>query len=236
MQALAGKKRVLPKTSSLIHQNSCLHGSLNFKTQLKIGNGMYYKWRTKNAEINRYKGIFDFGACTPRQLILGYDEKLYDYSNYYTNDGKNPCFVSSAYYNYTMDHYQNHPVEWDFVVMNDNTKWPAIEETKESSLKVLEQSWIPMLQEAGATPVLYATYGYRSDVINVTGMGNVSSFTSDVFEGYRQYAELLSENLPDDQQPRIAPVGLAFLVVYEEVRSLLPIFFCWYIMPCHSLY
>lgn len=222
MQALAGRKRVRPTKASLIYQNSCLHGSLNFKTQLTKGNGMFHKWKTRNAELrgqDRRAGVFDFGACSVPQLILGYDENLSDMASNFKNDTKNPCMMSKAYYNYSMDHYQNIETEWDYIVFNDNTKWPAIEEKKQASLKVLEEKYVPMIQDSGATPILYATHGYRSDVINVTGLGNVSSFTSDVFEGYRQYAELLSANLPNDQQPRIAPVGLAFLVVYEEVGS-----------------
>lgn len=53
------------------------------------------------------------------------------------------------------------------------------------------------------------------------GVGNnVSEFTSRVFEGYRQYAQMLQEQHLRPQKPRIAPVGLAFLVVYEENREM----------------
>lgn len=120
MQALAGKKRILPKAESLIEQNSCLHGTVNFKTQLQYGNGVYWKWRTKKAEIKGYDpstDIYDLGTCTVEQLVLGHDDKLYDYANYYVNDGKNPCFMSEAYYNYSMKVYQNNPVAWDYIVM-----------------------------------------------------------------------------------------------------------------------
>lgn len=176
---------------------------------------MYNKWMTANAEI-KHTHTWDFGACTVKQLLLGHDFSLYNYTAHYKNDGKNACFMSETYYNYTMKHYENKTVQWDYVVMNDHTKWPAVEEKLEVSLQVLEDEYVPMFLQNGATPVLYATHGYRSHDINVTGFGNVSSFTSNVFDGYRRYAELLSTNLPYDQQPRIAPVGLAFLVVYEE--------------------
>jgi len=223
MQALAGRKRARPQDGYLIQQNACLHGSLNFQSQLEYGNGMYWRWKTKKAEIRGFDPkakVYDYGACTVPQLITGYDEKFYDMASYYINDTKNPCMMSRGYYNYTLKHYQNIQPNWDYIVMNDNTKWPALEETRESSLQTLEESYVPMLLESGGIPILYATHGYRSDVINVTGFGNVSSFTSDVFEGYRQYADLLAANLPDEQQPRIAPVGLAFLVVYEENYNL----------------
>jgi hypothetical protein len=212
MQELAGKSS---RGEYLIEQNSCLHGALNFKTLLKKGNGMLQKWNTDNAYIGN--GIYDFGMCTVRQLLLGYDEFLswMNSNGNYTNDGKNPCFTkSSAYYDYLMEKAEI--PKWDFVLLNDQTTFPGIEAKKEKSLKALQEEYVPMLGDS--IPVLYATHGYQSSVVNVTNMGNISEFTSLVFEGYRQYAQMLDENLP--QKPRIAPVGLAFLVVYEENRNL----------------
>jgi hypothetical protein len=207
MQALAGKS---PQGDYLITQNSCLHGSLNFKTLLKKGNGMLHKWNTKNAYIES-AGVYDYGACSVRQLLLGYDESLswMNSNGNYTNDGKNPCLRSSLYYYYVTG--MEMP-EWDFVLLNDQTTFPAIEEKKQTSLTVLRDRYVPMM--GNSIPVLYATHGYESSVVNVTKLGNVSEFTSLVFEGYRQYAQMFDEYLP--QRPRIAPVGLAFLVVYEE--------------------
>jgi hypothetical protein len=48
------------------------------------------------------------------------------------------------------------------------------------------------------------------------GLESVPEFTSLTYEGYKQYAALLEENLPTSQKPRIAPVGLAFLLVWED--------------------
>jgi len=47
-------------------------------------------------------------------------------------------------------------------------------------------------------------------------LGDVAEFTSLTYEGYKQYADLLERLLPESQKPRIAPVGLAFLIVWEE--------------------
>lgn len=54
----------------------------------------------------------------------------------------------------------------------------------------------------------------------MTGLGSVPEFTSLTYEGYKQYAALLEEKLPASQKPRIAPVGLAFLIVWEEKYEL----------------
>ena len=57
-----------------VHQDSMFHGSLSLVTLLQRGNGMYNKWNTTNAL--RENGIFDYGACTIPQLVLGYDDNL----------------------------------------------------------------------------------------------------------------------------------------------------------------
>lgn len=115
-----------------IQQQSCLHGALNFKTLLYKGNGMAHKWNHTNALLPN--GLYDLGACTVPQLLLGYDENLeFDYGNddddggnnddddadYYKDDGKNPCFIDEDYYNYMTQEvfdgtWQPH---YDFVVL-----------------------------------------------------------------------------------------------------------------------
>ena len=54
----------------------------------------------------------------------------------------------------------------------------------------------------------------------MTGLQSVPEFTSLTMAGYRSYVDLLSPLLPENQQPRIAPVALAFLFVYEDNRNL----------------
>lgn len=216
MQAISGESH---QGGYNIEQDSCLHGSLKFKSLLKKGNGMRHKWNTPSSLLSEDPDIYDYGACTVAQLILGYDSNLQagNANEYYKNDGKNPCFKSQDYYDYLMEKYDGTTIpQWDFVVLNDQSLRPAIEEKRSESLYVLEESYVPMLLESGAIPVFYATHGYDSTYVNVTEMGGVAQFTSDVFEGYRQYAEMMEEYLPSSQRPRIAPVGLAFLVVYEE--------------------
>ena len=112
-------------------QNSCLHGSLSFATMLKKGNGMYRKWRTEAARMpgnfENYR-VYDFGACSFPQLLFGYDDNL-SYGNengLYTDDGRKPCLVDPVYLQYLNQMYETTgPPSWDFVVMNDQTIYPA---------------------------------------------------------------------------------------------------------------
>jgi hypothetical protein len=48
------------------------------------------------------------------------------------------------------------------------------------------------------------------------GLGTVAVFTSLTHYGYEVYADQLQQYLPTSQRPRVAPVGIAFLVVWEE--------------------
>jgi hypothetical protein len=72
----------------------------------------------------------------------------------------------------------------------------------------------------GATPILMVTHAYWTEWRDLTGLVDVPTFTSLTYEGYKQYAQTLAKHLPASQKPRLAPVGLAFLLVYEENYSM----------------
>lgn len=217
MEALSG---------NTIVQNSCLHGALSFSTILEKGNGMYKKWRKKAAlmdeKYNGYK-VYDYGACTLPQLLFGYDDNLSEgnENGIYTNDGNNPCFQDPVYLQYLNQLYETNgpPAHYDFVVMNDQTRYPAEYSKRMTSLLALTSSYAAIFLESDARPVFLATHGYKSKKINTTMVGDVPEFTSRVHYGYQQYAQALGHYLPADQTPLIAPVGLAFLVIWEEARG-----------------
>ena len=76
-------------------QDSVLHGSLSFFTLPNHGNGMRNRWHTDSAWDSTTQ-LYDYGACTISQLLMGSDDYLLseeDYTNHYKNDGKNPCFA-----------------------------------------------------------------------------------------------------------------------------------------------
>jgi hypothetical protein len=281
---------------------------------------MYNIWNNGDSRIYNYHHgqLNDFGACTVRQLLFGYDpsldkrvtnfnqnyynyiddqafnESLYDdtvevtddvykqqqqnqnqqqggqqqqaveksYSDdfYSYYDGSNPCLLNPLYYNFLQNKYaykwqvmaNNNPSSsssskqrawgtrygyvnggskskkpslsstkrWDYIVMNDNTRTPARNKSRTESLNVLNTTYRIWIKETGAVPVFLATYGYWTPYRDMGGLGSIPEFTSLTHQGYVEYAKLLEEQLPISQKPRIAPVGIAFLVVWEENYNL----------------
>jgi hypothetical protein len=187
--------------------------------------------------------IHDYGACTVPQLLTGIDTRLDDpgYASFQDVDpinasrvNKNPCRQDPAYRDFARQYYEKEIAQyaadknknknnhyWDYVVINDNTRNPARGKTRQHSLAFLETSYVPWLQQIQATPVFLWTHAYPgptdpNSTLDLTGLHDVANFTSLTGVGYRAYSDLLQSHLPTSQQPRIAPVGLAFLLVHEE--------------------
>jgi hypothetical protein len=233
-------------SNGTISQNSCLHGDATIRTLLHTGNGMARKFKTANAVVDDadlyvYNNmdddtsivIHDYGACTVRQLLIGEDSRLPDqdqvnnyaddYFNpadddneYYIDDGTNPCFEDEYYLSYLESRYKDEPPKWDYIVINDNTRSPARNNTRQRSLEELEASYVSWLLETGATPVFIVTHAYWTGWRDMSGLEDVPTFTSLTYMGYREYAALLEKYLPPSQKPRLAPVAIAFLTVWEE--------------------
>lgn len=146
-----------------------------------------------------------------------YGDDFFSYS-----DGSNPCLRNPLYYKYLVSYvysyHQNH--HWDYILLNDNTRSPARNESRQQMLSVLQEKYLPWFVESGATPIFLATYGYWTPYRDMGGLGSVADFTALTMAGYQEYVDLLAPQLAATQQPRIAPVGLAFLMVYEENRAL----------------
>lgn len=214
------------KEHLFIQQDSCLHGGVTLSSLLKRGSGMYPQWQTPNAllpELYNDLEIYDYGACTVRQLLLDKDLSLedenYSFETYNVSSirNRNPCRVDDNYRLYLLDKEQQqrlhdtttHKDTWDYVVLNDHTKNPARNATRQASLKSLEESYLTWLLETGATPILIWTHAYiPSNGRDMVGLENVANFTSLTGVGIRAYRDLLRDALPDAQMPRIAPVGL----------------------------
>jgi hypothetical protein len=211
-----------------IVQNSCLHGGASISSLLIEGNAMYPLFKTRKAILGKDdKGnmIYDYGACTVQQLLLGWDDRLGDPGNAQPEkqdlNMTNPCDEDAAYLEYAIETFGGSipKTAWDFVLINDNTQNPARSESRAHALETLERFHVPWLLEKGATPVFLWTHAYSvesTEVRNMTGLEDVANFTSLTRVGYQAYVDLLNLYLPAKQAPRIAPVGLAFLVVYEE--------------------
>lgn len=212
-----------------IKQDSCLLGGATLEILAKRGSGMYPQFETQTAKLPmtyNNETMYDYGACTVPQLLLGNDLALEDanftsedYNTPTTNRHRNPCRVDNNYRLFTLD--KQHPVKWDYVIMNDNTRNPARETPRISSLLALKDYYIPWLLETGAIPVFVWTHAYiPANGRDMQGLEDVANFTSLTGVGLREYSALLQEYLPLSQPPRIAPVGLAFLTIYEEEREI----------------
>lgn len=209
-----------------IHQESVLHSSGGSLGNLLLtGNGMYPRWRTGEAMIDKYVNeygknvtIYDYGLCTVAQILGGYDDIL-SYGNEdgaYYNDGKNPCIRNQNYFNYIDEKLENSTFVWDYVVLVDQTKRMAVEEARQQSIYALANAYGPLIQSSGAIPVIVDTHAFWSDNTNMTGLVDIPTFQALIYDGVLDYVSALAQVLPEWQAPVVAPVGLAFLVVYEE--------------------
>ena len=187
----------------------------------------------KEPSIRLNHSIYDYGACTPQQLVLGADDRLARFNDTESvsetaalstsSHNINPCHVDPIYLHWSMDYYkqQHITVLWNYVVINDNTRNPARASTRAQALQSLRHEWLPILQASGATPVFLWTHAYTPlTVRNMTGMEDIANFTSLTYAGIQAYVRELEPFLSADQEPRIAASGLCFLAVYEDDRDM----------------
>jgi hypothetical protein len=110
------------------------------------------------------------------------------------------------------------PNKYDYVVINDFSQGPARPETRSRTLDILKSDYIPLFQESGCTPVLISTWAYRAHTKGSDDLGDVPTMTQSLTEGYLVYRAALDEALP--KPSIIAPVGLAFQLVWSENKEL----------------
>lgn len=109
-----------------------------------------------------------------------------------------------------------HDSQWDYCVMNDFTQGPARISSREESKQMLERCYAPLLQKSGAIPIIIQTTAYRKPIRGTNDLGSVPEWTQRLDEGCREYVEVLKQALPTSQTPRLAPVGNAYLSIYEN--------------------
>jgi hypothetical protein len=213
-----------------IYQESVIHSSGGSLGNLLLtGNGMYSRWNTDESVLETYLDddgdnvtIYDYGLCSVAQVLNGYDDIL-SYGNgdaAYYDDGKNPCIQNENYFNYIDDKLSNSSFAWDYVVLVDQTKRMAVEEARSQTVYALANAYGPLIKATGAIPVIVDTHAFWSNSTNMTGLVDIPTFQSLIYDGVQDYVEALAYVLPDWQAPVVAPVGLAFLVVYEEDNDL----------------
>lgn len=213
-----------------VYQNSVLHSGGSLGGLLVTGNGMYPRWQTNEAILDSsYKNsygnsmtLYDYGLCTVQQMLNGSDSNVtYLNQNYaYYNDGHNPCFADQNYLTYTTNQLSQNKVNWDYVVLVDQTKRMAIESARQDTTYALAKFYAPLLKKTGAVPVVVDTHAFWSSNTNMTGLGDIPNFQKMIYNGVRDYVSVLSKHLPRKQTPIVAPIGIAYLTIYDEKPEL----------------
>lgn len=209
-----------------ITQDSVIHNAANILQIIMTGNGMWNKWATKNAMINgvKFKSssrnttayLYDMGACSVPQLLTGHDQMV-TYGNRlgsFINDGQNPCFQQEDYREYQES--TDLKKSWDFVVITDQSKTMAFEDTRAEALAAFNYTYGPILKKNNISPIILQPHAYMSSGANSTGLDNLATFTALIMEGAQVYKKFLNKRTGMFASAHVAPVGNAFLAVYEE--------------------
>lgn len=189
------------------HQDSCLRGGASLVSIIQDGNGMKRKFGTPSAAVTIQNGSevvqsYDIGAPTIQALLCGAS------SSHGEKDKDNSVITKVSH-------------KWDFIMMNDHTQSPARSSSREKTIQLLQSEYVPLIRQCGGIPILLMTAAYRRrGVMNSDDLGSFHEFTNQTYEGYLALADAMSQVLPSSQQPRIAPVGLAFQKVYLEDRRM----------------
>jgi hypothetical protein len=224
--------RLMTKISQgRIHENDCINPAAGLGKMLRAGNGMYELWETDNSVTYRYntdwnemyegEGVHDWGACTVFQLLEGYDNDL-TYKNYngayYYEEGKNPCFDDQNYLLYLNDYNLKHPMVYDYVVLNDQTRRMADPDARADSVEALKYAYAPMILDSRAKPLIVDTHAYPEDAgTNETEFGDTIPYMQAMISyAVDEYLMALKYNLPSSQEPKVVPIGMAYNLVWEE--------------------
>ena len=208
-----------------VTQDSVIHNAAGILQVIMTGNGMWNKWATKTAMSNGVKFetyrntteyLYDMGACSVPQLLTGHDQTITMGNKYggYVDDGQNPCFQQDAYREYQESTDLKH--KWDFVVISDKSKAMAFDETREEALMAFNYTYGPLLKKEHITPVIVQPHAYSSDGVSSISTDDLSTFTALIMEGAQIYRKYLNKRIGLFNHAHIAPVGNAYLAVYEE--------------------
>jgi len=164
-------------------------------------------YTSANTLRSRLQSVFD-DAQQPAMIsdLTGGGMKLYEHADNAENTG-----------------HQWHTTlttnDFDFVVLQDQSQVPSFppesssnqwQDSKDGAIRLDS-----MIADAGAETVFFQTWGYRDgDSNNMWRNPDYPTMQANLESGYRLYAENVTT---DDRTAYIAPVGLAFQVIYDEI-------------------
>jgi hypothetical protein len=166
---------------------------------------------------------YDYGYCSVLQLLQGYDKYMTygnTYGKYYS-DGLNPCIVDYNYDNFITKQLQDDPISsnnnyWDYIIIVEQTKRMAFAEARNETVNFLKNRYGPLIKASGAIPVLVDTHAFWSSKSNMTGLTDIPTFAALIAQGVTDFSTALASVLPSYQAPLVAPIGLAYLTIWEE--------------------
>jgi len=188
---------------------------------------MWTKWATKKGMINGVKFntsagstkyLYDMGACSVPQLLTGQDQMISKENalRSFVDDGQNPCFQEDAYREYQESFDLKVRGGWDFVVITDQSKAMAIDEYRQDALLAFNYTYGPLLKKKHISPIIVQPHAYTSEGANSTDLSDLATFTALIMEGAQIYKKYLGRRTGWFSSAHIAPVGNAFMAVYEE--------------------
>jgi hypothetical protein len=109
---------------------------------------------------------------------------------------------------------------YDYVVLNDQSQYPARIITRADSMWSLKKQYGPVWPEEGAIPLLLQTPAYRVAGKGITfDLGDYDTFTQSLKDGYQQYQDvfnnkiLTTSNNNSKRKALIVPVGDAYQII-----------------------
>jgi hypothetical protein len=109
----------------------------------------------------------------------------------------------------TLGKLQSSP--WDFVVLQEQSEIPALEQTRTASMYPAARLLVHQIEQSGATPIFFVTWAQR-DGLPEDGLPNYESMQPQIDQGYLGIAGELA--VP------VAPVGYAWSVVTSQDPTL----------------
>ena len=96
--------------------------------------------------------------------------------------------------------------KWDYVIMNDQTQYPARQELRDKTVKILKKRYVPLIDES-TTVIFLMTAAYKTTITgpinNSKDLGTFDQFTELLQEGYQEYRNIFPNS-------KIAPFGIAY--------------------------
>ena len=168
---------------------------------LMLGNS----YTSQNSLSSRVQALFDeTGTSASVSDLTGGGMKLYQHADNAESNGNQ--------WHTTLTNNQ-----FDYVILQDQSQVPSFP-TTESMWQNSKNGAIrldSMIEAAGAETIFFMTWGYRNGDSNNAWLNpDYPTMQANLESGYNMYAENITTA---DRTPYIAPVGLAYKAIYDDI-------------------